>query len=62
MMSAVRMAQNPQAMLNQMISSNPNLKQVMDYVNQHGGDVNKALNAKMNEFGITEQDIMELMK
>jgi len=62
MMGMLRTAQNPQAMLNQLISTTPGMKQVMDYVNQHGGDVSKALNTKMNELGITEQDLMDLMK
>ena len=62
MMNTVRMAQNPQAELNQMMSNNPNLKQAMDIINQHGGDVNKALNATAQQYGISAQDIMELLK
>ena len=32
MMNTVKMAQNPQAALNQMIASNPQMKKVMDVI------------------------------
>ena len=62
MMSAVKTAQNPQAMLNQMIMSNPKLKNVMDIVNQYGGDPNKALEEVAKQHGVTPQDIYDLLK
>ena len=62
MMNAVRMSQNPQALLNQMAMNNPNLKQVMDIVNQYGGDPMKALNAVAEQKGINPQDIFDMMK
>ena len=61
MYKAVQMAQNPQMTLNQMISNNPLMKQVMDVVNQYGG-VDNALSAMSSQYGITEQDLMELLK
>ena len=62
MMSAVRTAQNPQAMLNQMVMNNPKLKNVMDIVNQYGGDPNKALEETAKQYGITPNDIFDLLK
>ena len=62
MMSAIRTAQNPQLLLNQMVTNNPKLKQVMDLVNQYGGDPNKALEEMANQYGITAQDVYDLMK
>ena len=62
MMSAVKMAQNPTALLNQMASNNPNLKQVMDIVNQYGGDANKAFSAYAEQNGINPQEIMDMLK
>ena len=61
MYKAVQMAQNPQIALNQMIQNNPNMKQVIDLVNQHGG-VDNALNALTSQYGISQQDLMELLK
>ena len=37
MMNMVNMAGNPQAMLNQLIMSNPQMKQAMEIVKQYGG-------------------------
>ena len=62
MMSMVSMAQNPQTALNQLMMNNPQMKQVMDIVNQYGGDVNRAVEAKAAEYGMTVQDVMELIK
>ena len=62
MMGMVRTSQNPQAMLNQMITSNPKLKQVMDIVNQYGGDPDKALEEVSRQYGVTPQDIYDLLK
>lgn len=58
----LRMAQNPQAMLNQMMVNNPKLKEVMDIVNQYGGDPNKALEELSKQYGVTAQDIYDLLK
>jgi len=62
MMQLLKTAQNPQAMLNQMITTNPKLKEVMDVVNQYGGDPNKALEEVSKQYGISSQDIYDLLK
>lgn len=62
MMEMLKTAQNPQAMLNQMMTNNPKLKQVMDLVNQYGGDPNKALAEISKQYGVTPNDIYELLK
>ena len=62
MMSMIRSAQNPTAMLNQMAMNNPNLKQVMDIVGQYGGDANKAFVEFTKQNGINPQEIMDMLK
>lgn len=62
MMETLKTAQNPQAMLNQMMMNNPKLKQVMELVNQYGGDPNKALEEVSKQYGVTAQDIYDLLK
>ena len=62
MYQTVQMAQNPQLALNQMISQNPQLKQVMDLVNQNGGDVNNLIRTVAEQNGIGTHDILELLK
>jgi len=62
MMGMVKSAQNPQAMLNQLAMNNPKLKQAMDLVNQHGGDVGKALSATAQQMGIDPNEIINMLK
>ena len=61
-MNAVKMAQNPMAMLNHMMGNNPLMKQAMDIVNQHGGDVDKAFRTVAEQNGLTQQDIMDMFR
>ena len=62
MIGMLKASQNPQMLLNQMMMNNPNLKQVMDVVNQYGGDPNKALEEVSKQYGVTSQDIYDLLK
>ena len=62
MMGMVNAAQNPQAMLNQLMNNNPQMKQVMDIVNQHDGDPKKAFYAMAEQNGIDPNDILNMMK
>ena len=62
MISMVKGAQNPQAMLNQIMMSNPRMKQVMEIVNQYGGDPDKAFQAVAQQNGINPQEIMNMLR
>ena len=62
MMGMLKASQNPQMLLNQMMMNNPKLKEVMDIVNQYGGDPNKALEEVSKQYGVTSQDIYDLLK
>ena len=62
MMGMVRAAQNPTAMINQLMMNNPNMKQAMDIINQYGGDANRALMEIALQNGINPQEIMDMMK
>ena len=62
MMNMVRNAGNPNAMLNQMIQNNPQLKQVMDYVNQNGGDPQQAFYKMAQEKGINPDEILNQLR
>ena len=55
-------AKNPQALLNQMMSNNPQYKQVMELVNQNGGDAKKAFYNICKEKGINPDDIINQLK
>ena len=53
---------NPQAILNQLMQTNPNMKQVMEIIQQYGGDANKAFYEIAKQKGIDPQEILDLMK
>jgi len=62
LMGMVNGSQNPQAMLNQMMMQNPQLKQVMDYVQQSGGDPKTAFYSMADKMGVNPQDILDMLK
>lgn len=62
MMTMLRTAQNPTAMLNQMVTSNPQLKQVMDIVQQYGGDSMKAFHAVAKQKGVDPNEILNMLR
>ena len=61
MMAAVRAAQNPQLMLNQMMMNNPQMKQVMDIVQKHGGDPMTAFRKEAEERGVDPDEILRML-
>ena len=62
MMGMLNASQNPQAMLNQLLSNNQQLKPVMDSINQAGGDPQKAFYAMAEKLGVNPQDVFDMMK
>ena len=61
MMGMINSAGNPQAMMNQMLTSNPQFKQVMDLINQSGGDPRKAFYALAEQKGVDPNDILSML-
>ena len=62
MMGMLNSSSNPQAMLNQMLTSNPQFKQVIDFINQSGGDPKKAFYSLAEQKGIDPNDILDMMR
>ena len=62
MMQTIRTAANPQAALNMMVMNNPQMKQVMEIVNQHGGDPMAAFTAVAKENGMDPDEILSMLK
>lgn len=62
MMNILRTANNPQAMLQMMIQKNPQLKSVMDYINQHGGNPQQAFYAMAKEKGVDPNEIIRILQ
>ena len=58
LMSVVKSAQDPTALLQQMLQqNNPQLKQALDYVQQHGGNPEKAFEDLAKEKGLDPEQI-----
>ena len=62
MMNMVRNSRNPQAMIGQMAQSNSQIKQVMDYVQQSGGDPRQAFYRMAQEKGVDPNHILNMLK
>ena len=62
MMSMISGAQNPQAMMNQLMMNNPQLKQAMDLIKQAGGDPKSAFYALAEKKGVNPDDIINLIR
>lgn len=61
-MGMVKNAGNPQAMLNQIMQNNPQMRQVMDLVNQNGGDAQKAFYGLCEQRGVDPNQILNMLK
>lgn len=62
LMALVKTAGNPMATFQQMAMRNPNVKQVMDYVNSNGGNPEQAFYKLAKEKGIDPNEILNLLK
>ena len=62
MIGMIKAAGNPQQLLNQLMATNPNMKQAMEIVRQYGGDANKAFYEIAKQKGIDPQEILDLLK
>ena len=62
MIGMVNAAQNPQAMISQLMNNNPQMKPVMDAINAAGGDPQKAFYDMAKKRGVNPQDILDMMK
>ena len=62
MMQMVRGSQNPQAMLQTLAQSNPQLRQVLDVVQQAGNDPQRAFYAMCEQKGIDPNTILNALK
>ena len=62
MMNMLKNSSNPQAMLQNMINQNPQMKQVMNLINENGGDPKRAFYSKAKQMGVNPDDILNMLK
>ena len=58
LINQIRGAQNPQAMFNSLMTTNPQIQSVMDYIKQNGGNAKQAFYTLAQEQGIDPQTIL----
>ena len=62
MMDMVRMASNPQAALGQIAAQNPQMQQVMQVIQQNGGDPRAAFYKVAKERGIDPDSVLSQLR
>ena len=62
MMNMVRMSRNPQMALNQLIQSNSQMKQVMDFVKASGKTPEQAFTALAQQMNVDPQEFLNELK
>ena len=61
MMNMVKNANNPQAMFQQMLSNNQQYNQVMQIIQENGGDAQKAFYAMADKMGVNGDEIINAL-
>lgn len=57
----IRCSGNPNAIISQLASKNPMVANVMNVINQYGGDVRKAFYSEANKAGIDPNQILNML-
>lgn len=52
---------NPQLFLQQVIQKNPQLKNIMNYMNESGGNPEKAFYSMAKDMGVNPQDVLKML-
>lgn len=58
----VKAARNPQAMMQMMAQQNPKMQQVMNFVQQNGGDAKTAFYKLAEQQGVNPDDVLNMLK
>ena len=61
-LNMVRNAQNPQAMMAQMLGNNPQMQQINQLISSAGGDPRKAFYALAEQNGIDPEQILNMLR
>ena len=62
MMNLVKNAKNPNLMLQQLMMNNPNINNIMNYVQQNGGNAKQAFYKMAQEKGVDPNQILNMLK
>ena len=62
MMNTIKNSRNPKAMLEQMMQSNPQIQQAMNYINQNGGNAKDAFYALARQKGVDPESVLRMFR
>ena len=62
LMQMIQTSQNPQMAIQNLMQSNPNMKQAIDYINANGGNPKEAFYKLAKERGIDPDTILNSLK
>ena len=62
MFNTVRTAANPNAMMEQMLSSNPNYARAQELIRQNGGNAQQAFYNLANQYGVDPNEILNSLR
>ena len=62
MVNMFKNAKNPQMLIQNMMMQNPQMKQVMDFINQNGGDAKSAFYKLADQRGVDPNEILNMLK
>ena len=62
MLNTVRMAGNPQAMMDQLLRSNPNYSKALELIRQNNGNAQQAFYNLANQYGVDPNEILNSLK
>ena len=62
MFNLLKASNNPNQMLQQFVQSNPQIKNILDYIQQNGGDPKTAFYKMAQEKGINPDEIINMLK
>ena len=62
LMQTMRSFSNPKAMVDQMLRNNPNASEINKYINESGGDIQKAFYAAAKAKGVNPDDILKQLQ
>ena len=62
LMNQVKNSSNPRAMMKQLLANNPNFQNVMNYINQNGGDAKTAFYNLAAQKGVDPNSILNQLK
>lgn len=61
-MNQLKMVQNPQAALSQLMQTNPQLQQAMNIIKLYGGDPQSAFYAMAKQAGVDPQEVLNNLR